>query len=109
MATTILLSVSVTLTVLDISFKYLPFGDGLFSLSVISFRFIHIATSIKRRISFFFKVNDRGIPGWLSGLALPAAQGVILEFWDRVPCQVPCREPASPSLSLSLSLSLCLL
>ena len=27
---------------------------------------------------------------WLSGLAPPSAQGVILETWDRVPCQAPC-------------------
>ena len=53
----------------------------------------------------------KGQPGWPSGLALPSAQGVILETRDRVPCQVPCMEPASPlplSLSLALSLSLSL-
>ena len=57
-----------------------------------------------------------GQPEWLSGLAPPSAQGLILETRDRVPSQAPCMEPASssacvsasPSLSLSLSLSLCL-
>ena len=61
----------------------------------------------------FQKISKTGKPGWLSGLAPPSAQGVILETWDRVPRRAPCMEPASPSacvsaiLSLSLSLSLC--
>ena len=38
-----------------------------------------------------------GQPGWLSGLAPPLAQGVILETRDRVPHGAPCVEPASPS------------
>ena len=42
-------------------------------------------------------------PGWLSGLALPSAQGVILETWDRVPRQAPCMVPASPSACVSAS------
>ena len=46
-----------------------------------------------------------GQPGWLSGLAPPSAQGVILETWDRVPHQAPCVEPASPSARVSASLS----
>ena len=52
-----------------------------------------------------------GQPRWLSGIALPSIQGVILETQDRVPRWAPCMEPASPSTcvsaSLSLSLSLC--
>ena len=44
------------------------------------------------------------MPGWLSGLVLPAAQGVILETQDRVPRRAPCMEPASPSASLCVSL-----
>ena len=50
-----------------------------------------------------------GQPGWLSGLALPSAQDLILETQDRVPCWGPCMEPASPSacVSASLSLSVC--
>ena len=47
-----------------------------------------------------------GQPGWLSGLALPSARGVILETWDRIPPQAPCMEPTSLSASLSLSPSL---
>ena len=47
------------------------------------------------------------MPGWLSGLAPPLAQGVILESWDRVPHGAPCMEPASPSACVSASLSLC--
>ena len=62
---------------------------------------------------YILELVNLGQPGWLSGLALPSAQGVILETWDRVSHQAPCMEPASPSacvsasLSLSLSLSLC--
>ena len=59
-----------------------------------------------------------GIPRWLSGLAPPLAQGMILGSRDRVPHRAPYMGPASPSacvavsllppfsLSLSLSLSL---
>ena len=63
------------------------------------------------------KKKEFGQPGWLSDLAPPLAQGVILETQDQVPHQAPCMEPASASastvslhlsLSLSLSLSLCL-
>ena len=48
--------------------------------------------------------------GWLSGLAPPSAQGMILETRDRVPRRAPCMEPASPStcVSASLFLALCL-
>ena len=48
--------------------------------------------------------------GHLGGSAvehLPAAQGMILGSWDRVP-QAPCGEPASPSVYVSASPSLCL-
>ena len=54
----------------------------------------------------FSKVFKHGQPGWLSGLVLPSAQGVILETWDRVPRQALCMEPASPSACVSASLSL---
>ena len=58
------------------------------------------------------KLEGREQPGWPSGLALPSAQGVILETRDQVPRWAPCMEPASPSacvsVSLSLSLSVCL-
>ena len=40
------------------------------------------------------------------GLALPAAQGVILETLDRVSRQAPWMEPASPSACVSLPLYL---
>ena len=53
------------------------------------------------------KGKGQGQPGWLSGLALPSAQGMILETRDRVPCQAPCMEPASLSLPVSLPLTLC--
>ena len=49
-----------------------------------------------------------GQPGWLSGLALPSAQGVILETWDRVPHQASCMKPASPTACVSANLSLSL-
>ena len=51
-----------------------------------------------------FKIYFSGQPRWLSSLALPAAQGVILETRDQVPQQASCGEPASPSVSLPLSL-----
>ena len=46
-------------------------------------------------------------PGWLSSLAPPSAQGMILETWDRVPHQAPYMKPAPPSACFSASLSLC--
>ena len=54
------------------------------------------------------KRGHLGQPGWLSGLAPPSAQGVILETRDRVPRRAPCMEPASPSACVSASLSLSL-
>ena len=54
------------------------------------------------------KPGALGQPWWHSGLAPPAAQGVILETRDQVPRQAPCMEPASPSACASASLSLCL-
>ena len=46
-------------------------------------------------------------PQWCSGLAPPAAQGVILETRDRVlRRRAPCMEPASPSAGVSASLCL---
>ena len=50
-----------------------------------------------------------GQPGWLSGLAPPSAQGLILETRDRVPRWAPCMEPAFPSVSLSVSFSVSLM
>ena len=53
-----------------------------------------------------------GAARWLSSLALPLAQGLILETQDQVPLGAPCMEPASLSacvsavLALSLSVSL---
>ena len=49
-------------------------------------------------------LKSGGQPRWRSGLALPAARGVILETQDGVPHRAPCMEPASPSASLSMSL-----
>ena len=46
-----------------------------------------------------------GQPRWRSGLAPPAAWGVILETWDGVPHRAPCMEPASPSACVSASFS----
>ena len=53
---------------------------------------------------------SHGIPGWLRGLDLRSAQGVILKPRDQVPHQAPGMEPASPSacVSASLSVSVCL-
>ena len=46
----------------------------------------------------------RGQPQGPSGLALPLAQGVILETQDQVPHQDPCMEPATPSTCVSVCL-----
>ena len=46
-----------------------------------------------------------GAAWWLSGLAPPLAQALILETWDRVPSWAPCMEPASPSACVSDPLS----
>ena len=51
-------------------------------------------------------VEKTGQPGGLSGLALPSAQGVILETRGRVPDRAPCMEPASPSAFVFVSFSL---
>ena len=45
---------------------------------------------------------------WLSGLASPLTQSMILETWDQVLLRAPCMEPASPSACVSTSLSVCL-
>ena len=50
-----------------------------------------------------------GQPRWLSDLALPSAQGLILEIRDRVPRWAPYVGPASPSAYVSASLSLSLM
>ena len=44
---------------------------------------------------------------WLSGLAPPSAQVMILESWDQVPRRAPFMEPVSPSACVSASLSVC--
>ena len=46
--------------------------------------------------------------GWLSGLALPSAQGVTMGTRDRVPRPAPCMRPASPSARVSPSLCVCM-
>ena len=66
-----------------------------------------IPINTKLRTAVASKEKTRGWPGWLSGLAPPSAQGLILEIWDRVPRRAPCMEPASPSACVSASLSLC--
>ena len=60
-------------------------------------------------LSFLFHMFKSYLraPGWLSGLASPSAQGMILETQDWVPHRAPCMEPASPSACVSASLSLC--
>ena len=49
---------------------------------------------------------EYGQPGWLSSLAPPSAQGMILLTQGRVLHPAPCMGPASPSAFVSLSLSL---
>ena len=50
--------------------------------------------------------NRAGQPRWLSCLAPPPVQGVILETRDQVSHRAPCMEPAPPSTCVSASLSL---
>ena len=57
---------------------------------------------------YCFKNGHFGQPRWRSGLAPPAARGVILETLDRVPRQGLSVEPVSPSAFVSASLSLSL-
>ena len=54
-------------------------------------------------------MQKTGQPEWLSGLAPPLAQGMILEIQDQVPRRAftPCVEPASPSDCVSASLCVC--
>ena len=64
-----------------------------------------------------YKNMNMGQPRWLSGLALPSAQGVILKTGNRVPYRDVGRPawslllplPVSLPFSLSLSLSLCVI
>ena len=53
---------------------------------------------------FFALKEETEAASWLSSLALPSAQDVILETQDRVPHRAPCREPASSSACVSASL-----
>ena len=62
---------------------------------LIILRFITICVRGQRHVSV--KTQTVGQPGWLSGLVLLSAQGLVLETRDRVPHGAPCMEPASPS------------
>ena len=53
------------------------------------------------------KLKKTGQPRWLSDLAPPSVQGMILETRDQVPLGALCMEPVSPSACVSASLSLC--
>ena len=57
------------------------------------------------KISEQSELKYPGQPGWLSSLAPPLAQGLILGTQDQVLHQAPCMEPASLPVSLPLSLS----
>ena len=52
------------------------------------------------------KIQMEGQPGWLSGLAPPSDQGLILEIWDQVLHQAPAGACFSLCLCLCLFLSL---
>ena len=56
-----------------------------------------------------FEKLPLGQPRWLSGLAPPSVQGLILETRDGVLHQALCMEPTSVSAMLSLSHSLSLI
>ena len=53
------------------------------------------------------KVKNWGIPGWLSRLAPPSAQGMVLETWDQSHIRLSAGSLLLP-LPVSLLLSLCL-
>ena len=67
------------------------------------------ASAQQRKQSTKFKGNKPGPLGDSVVERLLSVQGVILEFWDRVPHRAPCMEPCfSLRLCLRLSLSVCL-
>ena len=71
------------------------------------FRVLPIAINVLKTSNILTHQTDiLGQPGWLSGLTLPSAQGVILETRDQGPHRAPCMEPASPSPCVSASLTL---
>ena len=55
------------------------------------------------------KKTSSGQPQWPSSIALPSAQGMILETQVQVLHQTPCMEPASPSACVSAPLSVSLM
>ena len=59
--------------------------------------------TLRSRSELRLRVGCLGQPQWLSGLAPPSAQSVILETRDRDPHQAPCMEPTSPSACFSFS------
>ena len=63
-----------------------------------------IETMVKKNNNYLKEKIIRQ-PGQLSSLALPSAQGMILETQNRVPHQAPYMETASPSACVSASLS----
>ena len=85
--------------------QILPEARWLVTLQQIKCRssYEHPVASIEWDIKYSQKC---GQPRWLSGLAPPAAQGLILETQDRVPWQAPCMKSASPSACVSAPLSL---
>ena len=60
---------------------------------------------VAKQLKMFLKIFKCGQPRWLSGLAPPSAQGVILETRDGIPHRAPCMGAASPSACVSTSLS----
>ena len=89
---------------------YILGSQGTFYRLCITMIHSNLTSNIfKQIISSLYEKPKTGQPRWLGGLALPSAQGVILETRDWVPRWVPCAEPASPSACVSASLSpLCL-
>ena len=82
--------------------------QGHFSRGLIISRQVNLFVGGFKNFPLINKTVQLGQPGWFRGLALPSAQGVILETWDRVPHRAPCMGPASPSAWVSASLSACL-
>ena len=90
----------------ELSPKHYLISHGWRNVSVVGGLFLTISSTPKT-LKLSKKNFKSGQPQWLSGLAPPSAQDVILETQDRVPCQALCVELASPSACVSEPLSLC--
>ena len=74
--------------------------------------FPKVHSAISKNLKILHSCRNLPLLGHLGGSAiecLPLAEGMILEFWDRVPCRAPYMEPASPYACVSASLCVSLM